>query len=629
MGGGDTKGAGSAAVLKYDQTGEALQQQPAGEEGDDSLTTGGKEEELACSVLTPEQIFSQLSMVLQTRYPAACVGDVLPSDASKGDVRVVAGGSGSCASTGAPRKLNNKAKRARERKTRKAAGEQQQQQQPKRAKTAEKRAEKRPRRRQRHIAATRRPSFPSSSPASVMVTGARESSSNATAATAPSTLTAVSQHHPGVHVVVISPEHSSPSLRAGSRCNRQRVAASNSPPPPPPPPPAIPLVYKTAPLATDSNTTAAMETPSNNTTAAMETPRNNTTAAMEMPRNNSTKAMEPPSNNLGEDKSNSPRNIQAASSAKNTVEEDNLLMCKSRTAEDGCSLSATCTSKPLDGVAMETTITNDNQRRQSPLNYDLLGRLIGEQMLTSFYRDFHAHPLSKHLDIRLLDPLGEGTDFHRDRPTMTPKALPRWLQITRKKMHIDPHLGPISLARILVSNAGIVKFQHLFPVIRTVFMHHVKGCNLTVLLSELSPRQVLCPGLPDYPAHYAVLGYHPREVRIIHTQTPDYRRFDHRECPILHTPELNLRRKGRFPDNMCIKCIQLHTVILRILGKMPMPVVPPDAKKPRSTSLSRSSPPAGDGASSSSDVESPPLPAADPHSVPGMGVWELALSSVQ
>jgi hypothetical protein len=177
----------------------------------------------------------------------------------------------------------------------------------------------------------------------------------------------------------------------------------------------------------------------------------------------------------------------------------------------------------------------------------------------------------------------------------------------------------MSLARILVSNTGIIKFQHLFPVIRTAFMHHVKSCNISALLGELSPRKVLCPGLPDYLSHHSTLGYHPKELRVIHTQTPDYRRFDHRECPMFHIPESNLRWKRHFPDNMCTKCIQLHSFILRLLEKMPLPAAPPQKKCSRyttGTSLVEN----GGLSSSASEVESPPHGSSfpDPHSVPAV-----------
>ena len=148
LGGGTSRGADSAAttVLKYDQTGEALQppaSQPSAA-GRTTRTTEAEqpqqrrrqEEEVTCSVLTPEQIYSQLSMVLSR--PSG-QGET-HSDETKGEreraTKAVSSGAGA-------RKLTRN-KRGRERKAKKGD------QQPKRPKVQETRAEKRPRRRPRH-----------------------------------------------------------------------------------------------------------------------------------------------------------------------------------------------------------------------------------------------------------------------------------------------------------------------------------------------------------------------------------------------------------------------------------------------------------------------------------------------
>ena len=608
--GGGRKGTGSAAVLKYDQTGEPLQQEPD-DSGEGKTTTGERrDEEVACSVLTPEQIFSQLSMVLQTRCPLPAGEE--QRDSSKEVEAERDDADGGCSvppdsSCGVPRKLSSKTKRGRDAKTRKAAAGQQQ---TKRTKTAaEKRVEKRPpRRRQRHCQPRRRPSAaPLSAGKNPPETVAESESSSTTVPSFASPLTSC-----GVHVVVISPQTLSPSLLPTTTGGN--VAASN---PSSPLSPATPFVSKANPPSADENTSVAMKTPGN---------------ALGQDGPHDKGAAESSNNDYSQIYSN-PRPPRSEVFAKNRAKQQSTSREKTMSSDDDslCFSHPFTTNKPPnEGVSVDTPVVGQNNcsdnLRRAPLDYELLGRLIGEDTLTSFYKSFHAHPLSEDLEVRLLDPLGEeGSNFHHHdvgSPT-APKNLPRWLQITRKRMHIDPNLGPISLARILVSNTGIIKFQHLFPVIRTVFMHHVKGCNISALLGELSPRKVLCPGLPDYRSHHSTLGYHPKELRVIHTQTPDYRRFDHRECPIFHIPESNLRWKRHFSDNMCTKCIQLHSFILRLLGKMPLPAVPPHKKCSRyATGISVVE--NGGLSSSASEVESPPHGSSfpDPHSVPGMGVWE-------
>ena len=639
--GGGTKGTSSASLLKYDQTGEPLQQQPVSsvqEDGEEGTTGGeGRGEEMGCSVLTPEQIFSQLSMVLQSRCP---------SEQSKED-------GGSLATSAAPRKQNNsKAKRGREGKTRKGA----QQQQTKRAKTAEKRVEKqRQRRRQRPHQPRRRPALVSSlsgeknTPGSIAESKSSSSKSTANVPSSSSTSSSsssmqASTRGDGVHVVVISPQKLPPLPPTGCS-DSQHVPTTHSPPlsPQAPTAPTAPTVSKTNPTPTDENISVAMETPS----IAMETPSNSQVEdrpAVEAEPSNSNNS---PSN----DDNNGDANNDPLQSKPVTRHRDDHSTCKEKTEDvDDHVLpaitAATNSSQPPDngnppneGTTLETSARKNHSHekfQRSPPNYELLGRLIGEEHLTSFYRSFHAHPMSEHLNVQLLDPLGDGgSNLHDTASPAAAKSLPRWLQITRKRMHIDPNLGPISLARILVSNTGIVKYQHLFPVIRTVFMHHIQGCDMNTLLSELSPRKVLCPGLPNYLANYSTLGHHPREVRIMHTQTPDCRRFDHRDCPILHIPEPSLRWKRQTLDNMCTKCIHLHLFILRVLSKIPVAQppkvsqphrvlsVPQHRKRTRCPPVETS--PTDRGASSSSEVESPPPHGAscpEPRSVSGMEVWE-------
>ena len=483
----------TAAVLKYDQTGEPLQQQ---EQATDDDTANGVDaevtEDAACSVLTPEQIYSQLSMVLRHPSGPENTSEREP-DRKKQQQTATAGDSG--ATTGY-RKQAGRAKRARERKARKT-------EQPKRAKLAETRPEKRPRRRPKQQ--TSRPSTAPQQPLPLASSSANEAS------IAPSLPLATIPTQPCIHVVEISPENSSsllPLLR------RRRHVCSDHPPT---------LVSKATPPSPAPSVTK--ETPGDS--QAVDTM--------------GTEGADPA--------------VSTASMAPTNKPEEKVSIKLSLPSNDRSSFTKT-SSKSLRSVTMATARCrcHDNPRR--PPDYELLGRLIGEPILTSFYLSCHAHRLSEHLAVRFLDPLSEGSNI------CDPHSLPCWLEVTRKKVHIDPNLGPLPLARVLVSNSGIVKFQHLFPLIRTAFVQHVKGCDINSLLSQLSPDHVLCPGLPGYPNNNGILGYHPSGVRILHPNSVECRRYDHHECPLLHIPRSN--DKKTFAENMCSKCAKLHSHI-RIL----------------------------------------------------------------
>ena len=462
-------------MLKYDQTGEALQ--PPGEAGD------GDTAESSCSVLTPEQIYSQLSMVLQHSGPAegtdeTAVADNGGTQQRKKTAVVTTTNAKAAPVSSASRGKPTKAKRARERKARKG-------EQPKRAKETDAagtgRVEKRPRRRLRQTRSRRVAERQPLVEPSTVELGSNEPLPTST------------NLHQHVHVVEISPEK--PSLDE--------------------------IIHNPPRTSTDASA-----------------------------RPTSAAKVEQPSTSVEESSEMEVNGPQTTPSDHSTV-----------TSNTGSSDSDLSTEPMINIAAVANRLSRYRGFLCRPLNYELLGRLIGEPILTSFYLSFNSSRLSEHLKIELLDPLGGGDSVS----SSGPENLPRWLQITHKHMHIDPNLGPIPLSRLLVSNAGIVKFQHLFPFAKTVFMRHVKSCDLGTILSELNPRRVLCAGLPEYPKHHVILGYHPADVRILHTQTPNYQRFDHKLCPILHVPRQIRSAEKTHGDNMCSKCSHLHESILKLI----------------------------------------------------------------
>lgn len=240
------------------------------------------------------------------------------------------------------------------------------------------------------------------------------------------------------------------------------------------------------------------------------------------------------------------------------------LATSSNTAK-GVANAGSSTTTGIGGISeteKQTKTVNDKPLQDStkcrPLNYDLLGRLIDEPVLMLFYRSFHSCSLSDNLNICLLDPTGEGSP-PSNRGT---EIQPKWLQVTQKRLHVDPHHGPVTLARLLVSNSGILKFQILFPFAKTVFTRLLGSCDISEVLSELSPQHVLCPGLPNYQENHSLLGFHPENVRIL--QMPDSHRYDHKHCQVFHRPRyaaLNERQN----DNMCTECLELQVSILRLI----------------------------------------------------------------
>ena len=451
-------------MLKYDQTGEALQ----------TTATADACTEPGCSVLTPEQIYSQLSKVLHSGGPENGPGNTDSHGRKRERGRSCNVGEKEVARKLGEGKTGKLVKRTRERKGR----------QPKRAKEAQVARTLVEKRTPRHRLRARKGSKP------LPVENSSDKESN-------SSPMALSTTKP-VHVVEVSPETTD--------SGQDGVA-----------------------ILTNSHSPSRIAA-----THGVITPSVDKT---------------PPSNHLS-----------AKKDETGTLESS----AKSPTPSFSSNTGAAVSHESALSTATVARLSGCHGSPCQPLNYELLGRLIGEPVLMSFYLSFLSSRHSEHLRIELLDPLGgESSSLQHEESDI----VPRWLQITPKHMHIDPHLGPLTLARILVSNIGIVKFQHLFPFIRTVYMRYVKSCNLEAILSELSPRHVLCPGLLHYPRYHVALGYHPEDVRIRHVQTPDYQRYDHRKCPILHVPRRmsSPSTDDKSSENMCSKCAQLHTSILKLI----------------------------------------------------------------
>lgn len=185
-------------------------------------------------------------------------------------------------------------------------------------------------------------------------------------------------------------------------------------------------------------------------------------------------------------------------------------------------------------------------------NRDLLVEQIkGEVDLLLFYKCFCASDQSRHLHVEVLPSQGE-------------QSL-KWLQVRQRDFHIDPELGPVVVARILVSSNRIVKFQILFPAYKTVYTKLFVVEEVENILSELSMDHVICPGLPGYRDKYTVLGYHPSHVRIL--ETYHVQRYDHEHCPIWHVPSGIFSKRDRTLQNMCKQCKYLQNSVVRLATK--------------------------------------------------------------
>lgn len=478
-------------MLKYDQTGEALQAAGRAERGSEETCV-----DCSCSVLTPEQICSQLSMVLHSR--GGGVGVVASEGAGRTpDQTAESNLNQNVPLASFPRKPTTKGRR--EKKCRK-------EDQPKRAKKAESKKEKLEKRPRRRLRQNRRGKGTREKP----LENAEDPRLDFNPPCAPVLLS------PSPYVVEISPEKI--TLEANQNVSNPNPGSLRSPTLPTPTRCLPPILVETPCLhlpATEVDPLSPPESRASNTADFEVSPptlpsTTTTTAALSI----------------------------NASPVEVTTNSFSTILGK--------------------GTSKIATKPHGSSSRCRTLDYALLGRLIGEPLLTSFYQSFHSCWLSEHLNIDLLDPLTDSSNPSHDGA----EILPKWLQVTQKRMHIDPHLGPLTLARILLSNSGVIKLQILFPFTKTVFTRLLNCCNIEELLSELSPQHVLCPGLMNYRENHTILGFHPKQVRVF--QTPFFQRFDHKHCPIFHSPTSSTAA-AKHTENMCSNCLQLQIWILRLI----------------------------------------------------------------
>ena len=200
-------------------------------------------------------------------------------------------------------------------------------------------------------------------------------------------------------------------------------------------------------------------------------------------------------------------------------------------------------------LSLERLLTYSEDKRSDYI----FSQLHNEPHLMSFYRFFKASQLSAHLKLRVLS--AEGT------------SVLRWIECTQTISHIDPEMGPLDAARILISSHGLCRFQLLYPYLKTVYTKPMPTSQLEVdsLLSELNMKHVLCPGLPNYREKYAVLGYHPAHVRVL--ETPDLKRYDHEKCPVWHVPLDVFSKSTHIVHNMCRQCRSLQNNLVRLVIK--------------------------------------------------------------
>ena len=202
------------------------------------------------------------------------------------------------------------------------------------------------------------------------------------------------------------------------------------------------------------------------------------------------------------------------------------------------------------GSSLEKLLTSGEDDTK---NDPLFVQLCDEPHLLQFYRRFKASSHSDCLRIRVLNP--------------DDSCILKWIEITRKASHIDPTIGPLDVARILISSHGLCKFQLLVPFPKTIFTKFMPTDQgeADALLSELSPQHALCPGLPNYEDKYSVLGYHPAHVRVL--TTPHVKRYDHEKCPSWHVPSSLFSKSGHLLHNMCKHCRSLQNNLVRLATK--------------------------------------------------------------
>ena len=204
-----------------------------------------------------------------------------------------------------------------------------------------------------------------------------------------------------------------------------------------------------------------------------------------------------------------------------------------------------CTSTFLQG----TSVSGDQSAMQALLQE--------EPHLSQFYNFFCKSHLSKHLRIRILTTEGGANVL-------------KWIEVTRQASHIDPSFGPIDAARIVISSNGLCKLQLMFPYSKTLSTRFVPTtmAQANELFSELSPKHVVCPGLPDCETKLNTLGYQPTNIRIV--ETPNMKRYDHEKCPVWHIPlPCNLySESGQILHHMCKQCKNLLSTLNKTITKI-------------------------------------------------------------
>lgn len=172
--------------------------------------------------------------------------------------------------------------------------------------------------------------------------------------------------------------------------------------------------------------------------------------------------------------------------------------------------------------------------------------------LAHFYQLVSRSKLAKFIQIRNLSTEGE---------------VLTWLEITRKSCHIDSNLGPVNIARILVSSNGLCKLQLLYPYFKTISTRLMPADDegVELLLSDLGPQNVLCPGLPDYEKKYDIIGYHVAHVRVMNQG--QMKRYDHDNCLLWHVPANLFSPSGHHLHNMCQHCKYLENKLTKLCNR--------------------------------------------------------------
>ena len=190
-------------------------------------------------------------------------------------------------------------------------------------------------------------------------------------------------------------------------------------------------------------------------------------------------------------------------------------------------------------------------------DHSILAMIKEEPHLLQFYNFFSKSQLSGHLRVRILTT--EGGD-----------NVLKWIEVTRIASHIEPSFGPVDAARILISSNGLCKLQLMFPYTKTLSTRFVPTTmsQADELFSELSPKHVICPGLPDCETKLNTLGYQPTNIRVV--ETPSMKRYDHEKCPIWHIPiPCNLySESGQILHHMCKQCKNLLSTLNKTITKI-------------------------------------------------------------